>query len=61
MDDESMTVRCLCGWETTGSEDDVVDATTEHGRRMHNMTPTREEILAMVVAASESTPRDDLR
>lgn len=49
MDDESVTVRCACGWETTGVEDDVIVATTEHGRRLHNMTPTRDEVLAMAV------------
>lgn len=49
MEDESITVRCACGWETTGVEDDVIDATTEHGRRLHNMTPTRDEVLAMAV------------
>ena len=49
MDDEEITVRCACGWETTGSEDLVVEATAEHGRQVHNMVPTREEILAMAV------------
>jgi predicted small metal-binding protein len=49
MDDEQITVRCVCGWETTGPEDVVIEATQEHGRRMHNMAPTRDEVLAMVV------------
>ncbi len=53
MDNETITVRCVCGWETTGSEDDVVAATEEHGRRLHNMTPTREEVLAMAVATPD--------
>ncbi|MGZ9276710.1 MAG: DUF1059 domain-containing protein, partial [Candidatus Limnocylindrales bacterium] len=44
-----ITVRCACGWETTGAEDDVIVATTEHGRSLHNMTPTRDEVLAMAV------------
>jgi predicted small metal-binding protein len=50
MDDETITVRCVCGWETSGPEDVAVEATAEHGRRMHNMTPTRDEVLAMAVA-----------
>ena len=50
MDDEEITVRCACGWETAGSEDLVVEATAEHGRQVHNMVPTREEVLAMAVA-----------
>ena len=49
MDDETITVRCVCGWETSGSEAAVVEATAEHGRRMHNMTPTRDEVLAMAL------------
>ena len=49
MDDETITVRCACGWETTGVEDDVIVATIEHGRRLHNMTPTHDEVLAMAV------------
>jgi hypothetical protein len=53
MDDETITVRCVCGWESTGSEEDVVEATRDHGRRIHNMTPTREEVLAMAVDPGE--------
>ena len=49
MGDETITVRCVCGWETSGPEEDVVIATTEHGRRLHNMIATREEVLAMAV------------
>jgi predicted small metal-binding protein len=51
-----ITVRCVCGWETTGAEDDVIVATTEHGRRLHNMTPTRDEVLAMAVARAHDSP-----
>lgn len=49
MSDEPMRLRCACGWETSGSEDEVVAAATEHGDAVHNMRPTRAEILAMVV------------
>jgi len=49
MGNEVLRLRCACGWETTGTEDDLVAATQEHGRRMHNMLPTREQVLAMVV------------
>jgi len=54
--DELITVRCVCGWETSGAEDDVIVATTEHGRRLHNMTPTRDEVLAMAVAKAHEGP-----
>jgi predicted small metal-binding protein len=47
--DSPMHLRCACGWETSGSEEDVVVAATEHGERVHNMRPTRDEVLAMVV------------
>jgi predicted small metal-binding protein len=53
MNDGTITVRCACGWETTGPEDVVVEATAEHGRRMHNMAPTRDEVLAMAVATPD--------
>jgi predicted small metal-binding protein len=49
MTDAPMRLRCACGWETAGSEDEVVAAATEHGERVHNMRPTRDEVLAMVV------------
>lgn len=53
MNDDTITVRCACGWETAGSEAVVVEATREHGRRLHNMTPSREEVLAMAVGEPE--------
>jgi predicted small metal-binding protein len=49
--DTTITVRCACGWETSGSEDDVIEATVEHGRRLHNMIATREEVLSRAVPA----------
>jgi predicted small metal-binding protein len=42
------TNRCACGWEVTGSEDLVVDATIEHGRRIHNMEATREQVIEVL-------------
>jgi predicted small metal-binding protein len=47
------TLRCACGWEVTGTEDDVVMATQEHAEKVHNMRASREEVLARL-AASES-------
>lgn len=54
MDDGQITIRCACGWETTGTEPQVVDATVEHGRRVHNMTPQHHEVLAMAVRPPET-------
>ena len=45
----TLTVRCACGWEVSGPEEDVVGATIEHGRRIHNMVATRDDVLAMAV------------
>ncbi|HEY4753901.1 MAG TPA: hypothetical protein VIH37_11490 [Candidatus Limnocylindrales bacterium] len=56
MADLTLTVRCACGWEANGPESDVVAATVEHGRRLHNMVPSREEVLAMAVAPDGAPP-----
>ncbi len=53
--DRTITVRCACGWEVHDSEDALVVATQEHGRRLHNMSPSREEVLAMVIEPIEKT------
>ena len=57
--DEPMRLRCACGWETTGStEGDLVAAATEHGRRVHNMVPTRDEVRAMIVPSPPSVEHE---
>jgi predicted small metal-binding protein len=45
-----VTNRCACGWEINGPEEAVVDATIDHGRRLHNMEATREQVLAALHA-----------
>jgi predicted small metal-binding protein len=55
MSDDVIRVRCVCGWEATGSEDEVVAATSEHGERVHNMRATRAEILAMAIPVGEAS------
>jgi predicted small metal-binding protein len=56
MDDpQSFTNRCACGWEVTGTEEEVVDATIEHGRRIHNMEATREQVLTALHDAATTT------
>jgi predicted small metal-binding protein len=55
MDDPvQFTNRCACGWEVTGTQDVVVDATIEHARRIHNMTATREQVLAALRGSAEA-------
>ena len=58
MAEVDVTNRCACGWEVTGPEDVVVDATIEHGRRIHNMEATREQVLA-VLRAGDALGGDD--
>jgi hypothetical protein len=52
--DGELRLRCACGWETSGGEDAVVAATQEHGLRLHNMLPTRDEVLAMAAATADA-------
>ena len=44
--EDIVTNRCACGWEITGPVDEVVEATIDHGARIHNMAATREDVLA---------------
>jgi hypothetical protein len=43
---QQLRTRCVCGWESTGSEDEVVAATLDHSRTVHNMEGTRDDVLA---------------
>jgi predicted small metal-binding protein len=42
-----LLVRCDCGFEARGSEDDLVPTVQKHGQDAHNMQVTREQVLAM--------------
>jgi predicted small metal-binding protein len=57
---EYLLLRCACGWETRGTVDELVAATREHGRRLHNMEPTRDQVLAMVVDDRAQDDRVDV-
>jgi predicted small metal-binding protein len=48
------TNRCACGWEFRGTLDAVVDATIDHGERIHNMKATREQVVAALEAEAPS-------
>jgi hypothetical protein len=56
MNQTTLRLRCACGWESTGTFEELVAAAEEHGRRIHNMLPTREEIAAMVVPVEVTQP-----
>ena len=45
MGDERFRTRCVCGWEAIGTADEVVAATLDHGRAIHNMEGTPEAVL----------------
>ena len=57
MEPDTLRVRCVCGWEVTGTEDEVVPTTQAHGRQVHNMDATRDEVLAMAMP-DDGSPYD---
>jgi predicted small metal-binding protein len=56
MDPDLVTNRCACGWEMTGPVDQVVEATIDHGKRIHNMVATRDDVLAALGRAADPAP-----
>ena len=48
------TITCACGWSVGGEESEIVPATQEHGRRLHNMEVTREQAMAMASPSPET-------
>ena len=42
----TLLVRCDCGFEVRGTADDVVGAMQDHAKNVHNMSATREQVLA---------------
>jgi len=49
---ELKRLRCACGWEVTGTVDEVVPAVIDHGARLHNMQATRDEVLLRLEPAT---------
>lgn len=50
-DDRELVVKCDCGFEMRGTEADLVPEVQKHGREAHNMSVTREQVLAMAAPA----------
>jgi predicted small metal-binding protein len=48
---QELIVRCECGFEARGSEEELVPVVQAHGRDAHNMNVTREQVLAMAQPA----------
>ncbi len=42
----ALVVRCECGFEVRGTEDEIVPALQKHAGESHNMKVTREQVLA---------------
>ena len=51
MTENELVVTCDCGFVSRGAEDVVVPETQRHGRDVHNMDVTRDQVLAMARAA----------
>jgi predicted small metal-binding protein len=53
MTDPQYRLICACGWKVEGPRDEVVKQTQEHGRRLHNMEATEEQVLQMAALLPE--------
>lgn len=49
---------CICGWQVRGTEDEIVAQVQAHGREVHGIESTREEILSIAVDVPDSVRRD---
>ena len=45
----AMVATCGCGWSTRGREDRVVEAMQVHGRQIHGLEFTRDQVLARAI------------
>ena len=50
---DMLVVRCSCGFEARGSADQVVATMQQHGRDLHNMDATAQQILARAQTEDE--------
>jgi predicted small metal-binding protein len=57
MSERQLRSSCACGWQVTGTEDEVVAATIEHGARVHNMPATRDQVLARAEVVEDGSER----
>jgi predicted small metal-binding protein len=46
-----LVVKCDCGFEVRGEEEELVPKVQQHGREVHNMEVTRDQVLAMAQPA----------
>ncbi len=50
-DNRVLVLKCECGFEVRGTEDELVPAVMKHAQEAHNMRTTREQVLAKAVPA----------
>jgi predicted small metal-binding protein len=46
-DRSELVVKCECGFESRGTEAELIPIVQKHGRDAHNMDATPEQVLAM--------------
>jgi predicted small metal-binding protein len=46
-DPGELLVKCDCGFEVRATEQELIPAVQKHGQEAHNMSVTREQVLAM--------------
>jgi len=51
----TMIVRCACGFEVRGTDEEVVPLVQQHGRDLHNMDVTPEQVRAMALPADAAS------
>ena len=44
-------VTCQCGWRVRGVKEEVIKAVQEHGRSVHGLETTEEEVMTLAVLA----------
>jgi predicted small metal-binding protein len=42
-----LVVKCECGFEARGTEEELIPVVQRHGEEAHNMKVTRDQVLAM--------------
>jgi len=47
VDAVELLVKCECGFEARGTEEELIPIVQRHGEEAHNMKVTREQVLAM--------------
>jgi uncharacterized protein len=58
-DGRRIRILCACGWEKVGTKDEVIPAAQDHGRRVHNMESTAEEVLARAEVVADDVGEHD--